>query len=285
MRVIRPQRRRDAEDQSSCLRVSASPRAILPQADSHSGRRHGRQPRSVSMCMRLSRPQRCRDAEDQSPCLRVSASPRAILPLADSHSGRCHGRQPRSVSRCMRLIRPQGRRDAEDQSPCLCVSASPRAILPQADSHSGRCHGRQPRSVSVCMRLIRPQRRRDAEDQSPCLCVSASQRAIPSPSRFPQRPMPWAATDPPVLRIPEGCQPGCAPGAGIPAGMRGFSVAWVSGGVVASLLDHRLQAAKPPPSWQGDAEVTSDAATRARMQGTSRVKGASGRQACGAGRP
>jgi hypothetical protein len=45
--------------------------------------------------------------------------------------------------------------------------------------------------------------------------------------------------------------------------MRGFTFAWVPGGVVASLLDHRLQAGKPPASWQVDAEVTSDEATRA----------------------
>ena len=37
--------------------------------------------------------------------------------------------------------------------------------------------------------------------------------------------------------------------AGIPARMRGFIFAWVSGGVVAALLDHRLQAQKPPASW------------------------------------
>ncbi len=35
------------------------------------------------------------------------------------------------------------------------------------------------------------------------------------------------------------------------------------GGVVASLLDHRLQAGKPPASWQMDAEATWDVATRA----------------------
>ena len=78
MRLIRPQRRRDAEDESPCLRVSASPRAIFLQAHSHGGRCHGEPRRSVSRCMRLIRPQRCRDAEDHSPCLRVSASPRAI---------------------------------------------------------------------------------------------------------------------------------------------------------------------------------------------------------------
>ena len=39
--------------------------------------------------------------------------------------------------------------------------------------------------------------------------------------------------------------------------------AWVPGGVVASLLDHRLQAGKPPASWQMDAGVTWDEATRA----------------------
>ena len=54
-----------------------------------------------------------------------------------------------------------------------------------------------------------------------------------------------------------------APGAGIPAGMRGVTFARVPGGVVASLLDHRLQAGKPPASWQMDAEATWDVATRA----------------------
>ena len=45
--------------------------------------------------------------------------------------------------------------------------------------------------------------------------------------------------------------------------MPGFTFARVPGGVVASLLDHRLHAGKPPASWQMDAEVTWDVATRA----------------------
>ena len=44
--------------------------------------------------------------------------------------------------------------------------------------------------------------------------------------------------------------------------MPGFTSARVPGGVVASLLDHRLHAGKPPAPWQMDAEVTWDGATR-----------------------
>ncbi len=99
MRLSRPQRRRGAEDQISCLSVSASPRAILLQADSASGRCHGRQPRSISRCMRLIRPQRRRDAEFllTSPRLRVSAGdclpkpiPTAVDPMG-SHRGTSPG--------------------------------------------------------------------------------------------------------------------------------------------------------------------------------------------------
>ena len=71
-------------------------------------------------------------------------------------------------------------------------------------------------------------------------------------------------TDPPPPSAPgRGASPVPPPGAGIPAGMPGFTLARVPVGVVASLLDHRLQAGKPPASWQMDAEVTWDVATRA----------------------
>ena len=65
-----------------------------------------------------------------------------------------------------------------------------------------------------------------------------------------------------MLRTRKGCQPSPARDAGSPAGMPEFTSARVPGGVVASLLDHRLHAGKPPASWQMDAEVTWDVATR-----------------------
>ena len=67
---------------------------------------------------------------------------------------------------------------------------------------------------------------------------------------------------PTTRRTREGCQPSPAPGAGIPAGMPGFTFARVPGSVVASLLNHRLLAGKSPASWQMDADVTWDVATR-----------------------
>ena len=70
-------------------------------------------------------------------------------------------------------------------------------------------------------------------------------------------------TDPHHPPHPGGVPAQSAPGAGIPAGMPGFTLARVPVGVVASLLDHRLQAGKPPASWQMDAKVTWDVAIRA----------------------
>ena len=61
-----------------------------------------------------------------------------------------------------------------------------------------------------------------------------------------------------ILRTMAGCQPSPGTGAGNPAGMPGFMFARVPGDVVASLLDHRLRAGKPPASWQMDAEISSD---------------------------
>ena len=63
-------------------------------------------------------------------------------------------------------------------------------------------------------------------------------------------------------RLPSTGVASWAPGAGIPAGMR-LVFARVSGGVVALLLNHRLQAAKPPASSRWGAEVSSNEAAGA----------------------